>query len=575
MITHAFVRNFGLVFAAIVASACTPQSPPEDLSEEANFVFVNGAIYTVDHETPWASAIAIAGTDIVYVGDAAGAAKYVGEHTRQVDLEGKMMLPGFHDTHVHPVPGGMNLTIRCNLSGLHSIDRIQAKLAQCSEDLPDGEWLNGSGWSTGSFPNGNPMKEALDAVPGNHPIYLSDEGGHSGWANSLALELAGINSDTVDPPAGIIMRDADGNPSGTLREHAMSLVKDLVPEPSREEKLAALVAAMKHANEFGITSMVDAMVGTGGEELYRYLDDQNQLSVRFNLAYYLKPDWDGDIDSLVDRLKADSDMLRGTQIKLWMDGVMEAQTAFVKTAYVDQPDNYGIQSYSDEFTLRWIPELEARGFQMHLHTIGDAAVSQALDALEKSREQNGKANTRPYLIHNYLIDREDYKRIMAADATVNFTMLWDQMDPVMVNATKPYVSHEQFVNFMPMGQTHDFGLVVTGGSDWPVSQISPLTSIEVAVTGGAVPYHLGMPTEIDQAVMVGERVDLKTMIEAYTINAAYASLQDDIIGSISVGKRADLIVLDANLFEIPLADINETKVLMTLVNGEIVYESDR
>ena len=346
-----------------------------------------------------------------------------------------MLLPGFHDVHAHPESGGMNLTIRCNVSGLLTLPKIKTKLTECAHDLNEGDWLLGSGWSTGSFPNADPQKEWIDDIPGDHPIYMDDEGGHSAWVNSKALEKAGIDADTQDPHAGIIMRDADGNPSGTLRELAMSLVADILPVASTKDRLNAMRAAMIHANEFGVTAIVDAFVYPDMDDLYLTLQKNDELTVRFNLAYYLPPDWDGNVDALIARQLPDNEMLRGMQVKLWMDGVMEARTAGVKQAYVGEPDNYGILAYPDEFMNHWVPILEAQGFQMHLHTIGDAALAQALTALERSREVNGVANRRPYLIHNYLIDPIDYDRIREADATVNFTMLWDQMDPVMIDAT--------------------------------------------------------------------------------------------------------------------------------------------
>jgi predicted amidohydrolase YtcJ len=554
---------------AMIAMSCATYIPaPADL------VLHNAAVYTLDEDQPWASAVAIRGTDIVYVGDYDGAQIYSGSNTRHIDLNEHMLLPGFHDTHAHPEPGGLGLTIHCNLAGLQALDPIVKKLTECASKLEEGTWLQGAGWSTGSFPNGNPHKDWLNDIPGKHPIFLADEGGHSAWVNDMAMKMAGIDDNTVDPHAGLIMRDHSGEASGTLRELAMLLVSDIMPLPSTEQRLEALRVAMRHANEFGITSMVDAYVFPDMDSLYVTLLDNDELTLRFNLAYYLGPAWDEDWAALNARFMASNELLRGTQIKLWMDGVMESQTAAVKQHYVGQPDNVGILAHSDQWMNRIVPKLEANGFQLHMHTIGDAAVSQALTALEKSREISGSGNIRPYLIHNYLISADDYPRITAADATVNFTMLWDQMDPVMIEVTKPFVTAEQFENLMPMGQAHDAGLVVTGGSDWPVTQISPLASIEVAVTGNSAPYHLGMPTVEGQATMVGERVGLDTMIRAYTLNAAYASLQEDIIGSIAVGKRADLVVLEKNLFEIPPSQISEVAVSMTLLNGRIVYERE-
>jgi predicted amidohydrolase YtcJ len=418
------------------------------------------------------------------------------------------------------------------------------------------------------------MKEALDTISTAHPMFLVEEGGHSAWVNSAALVLAGIDANTATPKGGIIMRDEQGSPSGTLRESAMLLVRKHVPAPVEADRLNALRAAMVEANRFGVTAMVDAMVSPDRDALYLKLARKSELTVRMNLAYHLTPNWDEDFDALSKRFRNDSEYLRGTQIKLWMDGVVEAQTAAMKAPYVGQPDNTGLLMYTDEQLNRWVPELEARGFQMHMHTIGDAAVDQALTALEASRKQNNAPNRRPYLIHNYFVDKADYPRILAAGATANFTMLWDQLEGVMRINTLPYLTEEQRPNIMPMGQLHDAGIVVTGGSDWPVSQISPLASIEVAVTGGAVPYHVGAPVDKAQPVMIGERVDLETMIRAYTINAAYAAQQEGVMGSITIGKFADLVVLENNLFRIPATEIAETQIDLTVVGGKIVFRRE-
>lgn len=538
----------------------------------ADTILTGGDIYTMDPAQPLASAIALRDGKIVYVGDADGANRLLAPKTRVIELDGRMVLPGFHDAHAHPISGGQNLTFLCNLSGLLEVSQILEKLTACAEQLEPDEWLRGSGWSTGSFAEGSPHKRILDGLSGNHPIYLTDEGGHSAWVNSKALEIAGINAGTPDPHAGIIMRDDSGEPSGTLRELAMYMVEKLLPKPEASQQLDALRAAMGHANQFGITSMVDAFVTPDLDPIYTQLHQQKELTVRFHLAFYLDPDWDEDMDTLVARRVGDGELLHTDQIKLWMDGVMEAQTAAVKTHYVGQPENFGLLSYSEDWLARVVPALEARGFQMHLHTLGDAAVAQALTALEQSRELNGQPNLRPYLIHNYLVDPADFERIAEAGATLNFTMLWDQQDPVMTKVTLPYLTEEQAQNLMPMGQLADAGFTVTGGSDWPVTQLSPLSSIEVALTGLSVPYHLGMPTVTEQPIMFGERVSLETMLRAYTINAAYAAMQEDKLGSLELGKLADLVVLEKNLFEIPASEIAEVAVDLTFLEGRIVYD---
>ncbi len=565
-----FKKNLYGTVAALTLLSATSGCAPKDNSvagQRADIVFRNGAVYTVDRDNPWTEAVGVAGSDIVYVGSNDGADKLVDSQTQVVDLKGKMLLPGFHDVHMHP---DSILPSSCNLIGIDSLEKTLAKIAECAKSK-EGEWLQGSGWWLSDHTD-PALPEKLDAVTGDCPTYLVSMDGHQAWINSKAMEIAGVTAESPDPPGGVIFRDKTGKPTGILSESAMSLPAPFLPPEDPEDLMRGLQMAMRQANRYAITAIEDAWgVSPTKDRVYKEMEENGLLTTRVNLNIRVDENWDEDMDALLARKVEGSEFFRAAQIKIMTDGVMETQTAALKKPYIGLGNDKGILLFTDEQLNRWIPLLEANGFQIHAHTLGDAAVAQILTALEKSREINAKPNNRPYLIHNYLIDSADYPRIKAAEATVNFTMLWRQQDPGMVQLNKPYITEEQYEDLMPMAQVHDSGIIVTGASDWPVSQMNPLASIAVAVTGKAVPYNEGGELYSDQPVMPGKLPSLDAMIEAYTINGAYAAHMESFTGSIEIGKRADVIVLEKNLFEIPAEQIYRTQVLMTMLNGKVVF----
>jgi predicted amidohydrolase YtcJ len=534
----------------------------------ADTVLLSGSVYTVDGERSWAQAVAIAGRDIVYVGDDAGAQAYIGPATTRVDLAGRMLLPGFHDSHLHAESASV-FVYECNLSGLSDKKVILAKLSECATADTESSWVRGAGWIPG-YPE--IYKEELDGIVSDRPVYVFASDGHHALVNSRALELLGIDAQTPDPPAGIIHRHANGEASGLLIESAMWLPAPHLPSVPDSDRSRVLRRAMEEANRAGITSIVEAWETPEWDSIWRALRRDNALSARVTLALLVDENWDEDIDALLARRFEGDEWLQATQIKLLVDGVTENQTAALKAPYIGHEGNRGLMYFSQDQLDAWIPLFESHGFQIHAHTLGDRSLAAVLDSLEKSRQLGGRPNDRPSFIHCYLIDPADYPRLRAADATLNFTMLWRQMEPAMVELNAPALGPERLARLMPMAEAAEFGLVVTGGSDWYVSQIDPLASIAAGLTGRAVPFYSSHAYEPDsQPVMPGRRPSLETLIAAYTINGAYASKTDEFTGSIEVGKRADLVLLDQNLFEIPAEKIYETEVLATLVDGRVVY----
>jgi predicted amidohydrolase YtcJ len=396
--------------------------------------------------------------------------------------------------------------------------------------------------------------------------------GHHALMNSKGLEVVGITAETPDPVAGIIHRNDAGEPSGLLIESAMWLPKPHLPVNSEADQLQILQAAMREANRFGITSIVEAWETPELDPIWRQLRQRNELTTRVTLALYIDENWDEDIDTLAARRITDDPMLQATQVKLLVDGVTENLTAAVKEPYIGTDDNRGFMYFTQEQLNDWIPRLEDRGLQIHAHTLGDRSMAAVLDALEKSRELRGEPNDRPTFIHCYLIDPADYPRLLAANASVNFTMLWRQLEPLMVELNQPILGAERLARLMPMAEAADMGLIVTGASDWYVTQIDPLASIAAGLTGKAVPSYRSQPYEPDsQPVMPGRRPSLDTLIAAYTINGAHAAKTDHFTGSIETGKRADLVILERNLFEIPAEEIYGTEVTATLLDGRVVF----
>lgn len=541
-------------------------------AQPADLIFSDGAIFTATGES--VEAVVVRDGEIVHAGDAAGAEALAGPATQRVVIGDGLLAPGFIDTHVHPVGVGLALTIHCDVSGIGDRRRILQRIAACAGERPRDPWLIGRGWALGAFPDSRPSADDLDAVlPEGMAAYLTAEDGHNGWASSLAFERAGVTAETPDPEGGRIERRADGSPQGTLRERAMAVVRAHLPSVTGAQEEAALIAALKRFNGYGITTVASAGVDGGRVAQYERILDRGELSARAVLALWVGPDWEEDFDGLADLFRADNPRLRVAQIKLMLDGVMENQTAHLSFAYPGL-GHHGTGFFEDTARLtRWATRFEGLGYQLHFHTVGDAAISEGLRVLEASREARGAPNRRPIFAHDYLVDPADYNRLRAAGAFLQLTMLWDQQNDSMVNLNRPFLTEAQYADLMPAEALLAAGLPVIGGSDAPVGQANPLASIQVAVTGQGVPYFDGGDMA-EQPPMPGGRAALDAMLRAYTIEAARALNLDALVGSIAVGKRADLVLLDRNLLVAEPATIYGTAVRMTLLDGELVFGGD-
>ncbi len=535
--------------------------------QKAELVLRNGAIYTVDAQRSWAEALAIANGRILYVGGNTGAEKFVGDNTRVVDLQGKMILPGFHDSHVHPVSGGVELA-QCNLNGSKTQQEVFDKIRAYAAAHPEKQWIVGGGWDLPIFPNANPTKEQLDALVPDRPAYLTAADGHSAWVNTKALQLADITKDTPDPSEGRIERDPKtGEPSGTLREIATDLVYKHLPQVTPEDYLQGARAGLAMANRFGITSLQEASAHEKILEAYMELDRRGELSARVLAAQYVDPKQDtAQIATLAQRReKYHGQNLHATAVKIFADGVIESHTAALLEPYVDRPNDRGIPNWEPEQLTRVVTALDKAGFQIHTHAIGDLAIRMTLDALAAAQQTNGKRDARHHLAHLELIDPNDIPRFKQLDIVATFQALWAYADPYITELTEPVLGPERSRWLYPIASVAQTGATLAGGSDWSVSSMNPIDAIQVAIT------RRGLEDTTGNVWIAEELVDLPTMLAAYTINGAFVNHQEKFTGSLEVGKAADIIVLDRNLFQIPAHEIHRVKALLTLLEGREVY----
>ncbi|WP_406439841.1 amidohydrolase [Streptomyces sp. NBC_01613] len=537
----------------------------------ADLLFTGGPVLTPEGRT--ATAVAVTGDRITAVGHDE-VRDLAGPRTQVVDLAGRLLLPGFQDAHVHPVPAGLELT-QCDLTGIRTAQETVAAVRAYAAAHPEREWITGGGWSMEAFEGGTPTKELLDAVVPDRPVYLPNRDHHGAWVNSRALELAGIDRDTPDPADGRIERDAAGEPSGTLQEGAMQLVGRLTPPATAADRLAALLHAQRHLHALGITAWQDALVGDflGMEDpaqAYLAAARDGSLTARVRGALW----WDRErgaeqIPELVEKRAALSHgRFRAGTVKLMLDGVAENGTAALLDPYLDRcgcaTANRGKSFIDSDQLPKYVTELDALGFQCHFHALGDRAVRDALDAIEAARAANGPSDTRPHLAHLQVVHPEDVPRFARLGATANIQPLWAAHEPQMDELTIPFLGSQRAAWQYPFGGLLRSGAMLAAGSDWPVSSPDPLQGIHVAVNR-VEPGADGAPV-----FLPAERIGLTEALTAYTAGSAYVNHLDD-TGRIQVGALADLVMLDRDPFDGPTEAIAETGVALTYVGGEAVY----
>jgi len=541
----------------------------------ADLVFAGGPVFGVSRDHVEPSAVAVRGGRIVAVGEAALDAR--GPATTTVDLDGGLLVPGFTDAHIHAVQGGLE-RLRCDLSPARDRDDCLRIVREYAQRHPDAAWVTGGGWDQTYFPGGVPSARDLDDAVGDRPVFLPSASHHDAWVSTRALELAGVDAGTPDPPDGRIARDAAGTPTGALHEGAMDLVSRLVPPTSADEYAQALQVAQGYLHSLGITGWQDAILGR-----YANIDDvgpvylraaqQGTLTARVVGALW----WDRtrgaeQLPELAERRRTlRAGRFRATSVKIMQDGVPENGSAAMIDPYFDgngHPGSHRGQSYVEPDALRaYVTALDADGFQVHVHAIGDRAVRETLDAFEAAAEANGRTDHRHHIAHIQVVHPDDVARFGALAVTANMQPLWATYEPQMVDLTIPVIGEERAGWQYPFAGLARSGARLAAGSDWPVSSPDPLAGIHVAVNR-RTPPSLGDPE--DRPFLPEQALDLATALTAYTRGSAHVDHLDD-GGRIAVGALADLAVLDRNPFAGPPEAVGETRVVATFVEGCEVF----
>ena len=531
---------------------------------KADLVIIGGRIFTAEPPNLFVTAVAVAADRIVGLG--AEAEQMAGHDTRVIDLDGALATPGFIDAHVHPATSGLD-KLRCHFDDATDADSAIETIATYATANPDLPWIIGAGWPQSWFLNGCPSKETLDGVVGDRPALITNTDGHGAWANSKALEIAGITRDTADPSDGRIERLADGSPQGTLHEGAIPLVERHAPKDTVDDFAAGLLRGQQELLGHGITGWQDAIVTDQIQEAYLRVAGDGELVGRVVGAMW----WDRkrgleQVHELVARREREAKRFRPTAVKLMLDGVVENFTASMLESYIEEhgqsSGNQGINFIDPEDLDQIVAVLDDHNFQCHFHAIGDRAVRNALDAIEVARHRNGPSDNRHHIAHIQVVHPDDVPRFAELDVVANAQPLWANNDEYQTDLTRPFIGEERFGWQYPFRSLLDNGARIAMGSDWGVSTANVMEEIHVAVTRTWSDDQ--EPFGPDEAL---EPIDALT---AFTSGSAYINHADEDTGSIAVGKLADLAVLDRD----PLREgpFRETRVVATIVGGEIVYE---
>ena len=540
----------------------------------------NGGVFD-GHAYRRGAAVVVADGRVRAVVAEAEAASYVasGERVEEVDLAGGLVLPGFQDAHVHPVQGGVE-RMRCDLSELSTRAEYLDAIGAYAAAHPERPWVVGSGWTLSEFGTGGPTADELTAVVPDRPAMLLNRDHHGAWVNQRALELAGVHAGTPDPADGRVQRDAAGAPTGMLHEGAMVLVSRQVPETSEDEYHQGLLTAQAYLHSFGITAWQDAILGeyAGGADAtpaYLRAVDSGELTARVRGALWWQRDRGAEqIPELVERRAASTrGRLVAGSVKVMQDGIAENFTAGLTAPYLDgcghDTENLGLSFVDPAALCRHVTALDAEGFQVHVHAIGDRAVREALDAFEAARDANGPSANRHHIAHLQVVHPDDVPRFAALGVSANMQALWAQLDEQMVEMTIPFLGEERTRWQYPFGGLRRSGAHLAAGSDWPVTTPDPLQAIHVAVNRSAYGEEGRAGSE---PFLPEQALTLTEAFAAYTSGSAYTNHLDG-TGRLEPGALADLAVLDRDPFPGDPGEVGAARVVRTYVGGVEVFSA--
>jgi predicted amidohydrolase YtcJ len=569
--TNFRLRLWGLLLLSAILSSIATWAQGSG-SHVASTILLNGRVYTLNPRQPWTEAVAISGDKIVAVGNVKDISSYRGPSTKVIDLGGRLVLPGFTDCHIHFMDGSLGLT-QVILNGATTVAEIQKRVKEYAAAHPNETWITGMGWTYPTFgPTALPDKKFLDEVVSDRPVYVVAFDGHSSWANSKALAMAGIKDDTPDPPNGKIVRDKNGKATGALQESAGDLVAKFLPKPSRKERVAALRLGIKEANKVGLVRVHSAGQDFEWLDLYNELRRNNELTLRFYIAYFLDPpELTEDAINKIEQARRTykDEWISGGVVKTMLDGVVEAHTAAMLAPYSDDPTQTGKLFWEPAKYKLAIKELDHRGLQIFTHAIGDRAVRLSLDAYEEAEKSNQTHDARPRIEHIETISVQDIPRFGKLGVVASFQPLHAYPDDDTLKIWARNVGPERAQRAWVWHSIENTGGLLAFGSDWPVVTLNPWPGVQNALTRQTTE---GEPPD---GFVPKERISLEDAIKAYTLGAALAGRREKTEGSLEPGKLADLIVLSQDLFKIAPTEIAKTEVLLTLVGGKVVYQSPK
>ncbi|GAA1856309.1 amidohydrolase [Brevibacterium marinum] len=552
----------------------------------ADRVYRGGTIHTMDPTRPTADAVAIHDGTIIAMGETDCAA-VTGAATEVVDLSGRTLIPGFHDSHAHPVLGGLGMA-ECNLDNIHGYQPYLDRIAEYAEEHPDDKWVLGSGWYGDVFTDGFPHRRDLDSVVSDRPAAFTSHDAHGTWVNTRALEVAGITRKTPDPDGGRIVKDTDGNPTGLLFESAAELVTGLFPSVTSADVERALRNSQKYFHSLGVVGWQDAGVGvlTGSphDSFHPY------VSIAENGGFVSKVTaalwWDRavpyaqQIETIKERRAAiqgvDGDRRRGglqaTVVKIMLDGVCENLTGALKRSYRGHDHEHGLLMFDAAELKEIVSGLEANDFDVHIHAVGDQALKLAVDAL--TQNDGPSPERRHQVAHLDIADPAELARMAEAGIIANVQPLWARRDSVLVDTKLPLLQEDQQSHHFIFASMRDAGVRLSFGSDWPVSSPDPIWGMHVAVNRTA-PHNdpHGQDDVAQNEPLLGEeKITVGQALRGYTLDAAYANGYDDVSGSVEVGKSADFAILDRDPFEVDSVDLGDIVVETTVSAGVVVYQ---
>lgn len=539
----------------------------------ADLILTNGVVYTVDVERSCHEAVAVGGGRILALGTSAAVAALAGPRTQVVDLDGRLVLPGFVDSHMH-ASFALEELFDLPLGGLGSVAECLAAVARFATDHAELPAIRGSGWSDTYMPACGPAASDLDALVPDRPVVLHDDSYHAVWANTAALRQAGIDVWTPDPESGVIERLPDGTPSGTLREGPTALVERVLPPRTAAEARAGILHFQTSvAGPFGLTTVQDAGLRPGFDpalDAYEQLQDEGRLTLRYCLSLWLREDQPlaEQVEAAVEeRARHAGPLVTAAWAKLFADGVVEGHTAVLKQPYADRPGFCGVPVWPSGGLEAASIAAASAGFRLHYHAIGDAAVAMCLDAIDAAARATGGRQERPLITHMQLLDPGDLGRFAALGVVAVPQPYWFQKDELYRTRQVPYLGAARADREYPMRSFWEHGVVAASASDYPVP---PPPDPLVAIQRGVLRRDLGDELE-PEPLWAQEAVSVEQMVESWTINGAYAMGCERETGSIEVGKAADLIVLSRDILTVPAEEIADAEVELTLFGGRAVY----